>query len=364
MAQLALLPGSPATRRSLPLLTGSAMRTWRACSRLYRYWYVDLVRPRYMSEQVQFGSLMHTVLEAWWRAAKAQPAMPAFWLTAATAALWQATEGDPWRRARAAALLSGYHLRWQDMTWDGEPLEVVDVETEFRAPLLNPETGWESKTWNRAGKIDAIVRGRSTGRAWILEHKTTAEDFGPGTPYRDKLVLDPQISHYLVGARALGHEPAGCIYDVLRRPDQRPLKATPADKQRWTKGFNRRLYAGQRAADETPEELQQRIALDISEGWDRYYARLQVVRIGDEERRSAANDWELGLMIRHAERLALFPQNPDACGRWGQRCPYLAVCTGLTDLEDPRFRRAERPHEELSAPTGAAGAPAEADAAE
>lgn len=342
-AQLALLPGSPATRRSLPLLTGSAMRTWRACPRLYDYRYIKLVRPRRESEALRFGLLMHAALEAWWTAAKLYPDAAAKWIAAATAILWHRTNDDLDHRARALALMGGYHCRWGDMTWDGELLEVLDVEAEFRAPLVNPETGWESKTWNRAGKIDCIVRGRSTGRVWILETKTTSDDFGPGTPYRDKLVLDPQISHYMVGAHALGYEPAGCIYDVLRRPGQRPKRGLRA---------------------ETDDQFQLRIASEISESWDRYYARMQVVRVGGEEKRSAANDWELGLMIRHAERLGLFPQNPDACGRWGTRCPYLDVCTGVTDLDDPRYRRAERAHEELSAPAGAAGAPAEADAAE
>jgi len=385
-AQLALLP-DPAPRRSLPLLTGSAMRTWRACARLFRYRYVDLVRPRHESDAMQFGTLMHAALEAWWRAVNAQPTNADAWLSIAAEVIWQATIDDPWRRARASALLLGYHLRWQDMTWDGEPLEVVDVEAEFRAPLVNPSTGHASLTWDRGGKIDCIVRGRSTGRVWILEHKSTSEDFSAGSPYRDKLVLDPQISHYMVGCRALGYEPAGCIYDVLRRPEQRPAKAVPESAVKWTKakrkkcvckGFGcqycsgtgwietgARPYAGQRLVDETPDEFYQRICTDIGEHVEDWYARMMVVRIGDEERRSAANDWELGLMIRHAERLGLFPQNPDACGRWGQKCPYLGVCKAQVELGDERyFRKAERAHEELSAPAGATGAPAIAGAAE
>lgn len=367
MPQLTLLPNA-SPRRSLPLLTGSAMRTWRACPKLYEFRYVRLVRPRYESDAVQFGLLMHTALEAWWRAAKAQPRDPDAWLAIASEVIWQATMDDPWRRARASALLLGYHLRWQGMTWDGEPIEVLAVEVEFRAPLVNPATGHASLTWDRGGKIDCLVRGRVTGKVWIVEHKSTSEDFGPGTPYRDKLVLDPQISHYMVGCRALGYEPAGCIYDVLRRPCQVPLKATPPDKQKWTQATKSKpshLYAGQRLADETPDEYYHRICTDIAEHVEDWYARLHVVRIGDEERRSAANDWDLGVMIRHAERLKLFPQNPDSCGRFSTRCSYLDVCTGLADLDDvSRFRRAERPHEELSAPDGAAGAPASADAAE
>lgn len=405
VAQLALLPNA-SPRRSLPLLTGSAMRKWRACPRLYRYEQIDLVRPVHESAAVDFGKLMHAALEAWWKSAKAARfeqcqacggsgnmwwneallhpadactacggtgnACTATWLATATAVIWQATMDDPWRRARANALLLGYHLRWQDMTWDGEPLEVLGVEVEFRASLVNPETGWASKTWDRGGKIDCIVRGRVTGRVWILETKTTSEDFGPGTPYRDKLVLDPQISHYMVGARSLGYEPAGCIYDVLKRPEQKPLEATPIDKRKWTKGTKNNpahLYLNQRTTDETVDEYYARICTDIAGHVEDWYARLHVVRIGDEERRSAANDWALGHMIHHAEYqlkqgVDMFYQNTDSCGRWSQRCAFLDVCTGLATLDDSRFRRAERAHEELSAPEGAASAPAASDAAE
>ena len=252
----------------------------------------------------------------------------------------------------------GYHCRWSEhMTWDGEPLQVVAVETEYRAPLVNPETGCPSLTFQRAGKIDAVVRETQTGRAWLVEHKSSAEDFGPGTEYRRRLILDPQISHYHVGGRALGHDVQGCIYDVLKRPGLEPKKATPADKLRWTKATAKepaRPYAGQRLADETPDEYGARIREDIAENLKRYFARFMVVRLEDEKRASAVNDWQTALMIRASQRLNLWPQNPGACGMYGRSCAFLGACSGYEDIEDPtRFRRAERPHEELSAPVGA-----------
>lgn len=352
MRQLSLVPDAH-PRRRLPLYTNSAGKTWRACPQLYKYRYVDLVRPLYPSAEVAFGLLMHAALEAWWRAAKDGLEAQA-WLEAAMSAI-TATEEDPFRQARAMALMFGYHLRWQDMTWDGERLEVLAVEVEYRAELINPETGHPSRTWDRGGKIDVLVRGVDTGRVWIVEHKSTGQAFGEGSPYRDALVLDSQISHYMVGARALGYDPAGCIYDVLARPDQRPRRALAPEAVKWTKPTATkpsRPYAGQVLVDESANDFYMRICADIGDKWEDYYARIHVVRIGNEERRSALNDWHTGVMIQTATRLGMFPQNPDACGRFGSRCSFLDVCKGEASIDDEsRFRKAERAHEELSEET-------------
>jgi hypothetical protein len=50
-------------------------------------------------------------------------------------------------------MIRGYHARWS-----GDALEVVAIEREFVAPLVNPTTGAASRTFCLAGKLDAIVR--------------------------------------------------------------------------------------------------------------------------------------------------------------------------------------------------------------
>jgi hypothetical protein len=347
---------TPHFRTSLPLITPSSVKKYRACPRLYRYEMVDLVRPLHRPEPMQFGTLGHRGLEAWWLAAKAWPDDVSAWFDAALEAI-RSGEQDPYKLAKSEALMMGYHYRWsEDMTWDGEPIEVVAVEAEYRAPLVNPETGCPSLTFQRGGKIDAIVRGRRTGRVLLVEHKHSSEDFGPGSEYRRRLVLDPQISHYHVGGRALGYAVEGCIYDVLARPGLEPKKATPPDKLRWTKATAKepaRPYTGQRLTDETPDEYSARIREDIAERLEHYFARFMVVRLEAEERASAANDWQTALMIRASERLNLWPQNPGSCGMYNRSCAFLGACSGYEDVNDPtRFRRAERPHEELTGPSG------------
>lgn len=328
-------------------VTVSQMKCYRHCPRLCRYTYHDLCRPISRGESLDFGTTQHSGLEAWWLAARAIPTEPCQWLSSAISCI-HVMEKDLFKRARAQALMTAYHHRWAAMEWDGESMEVLAVEVEYTAPLINPATGEKSRTWKRGGKIDAIVRGRSFGRIWVVEHKTSKEDFGPGSDYRQRLLLDPQISHYHVGARALGYDVDGCIYDVMRRPAQVPLRATPVEQRKYRQKDGA-LYAGQRTEDERPEEYHDRILMDIAENPDRYLARMEVVRLQEDERRSAENDWQTALLMRESERRGLWPMNPGACVSYGRSCAFLPVCTGQASLNDgTRYRKAETAHEELS----------------
>jgi len=336
------------------LLTTSAQRAYRACPRLYSLRYERGYRPLHASDPLAFGTLGHRGLEAWWLAAAAAPADPDSWWGAALTAL--DSEVDDYQRARAQALMWGYHCRWHDMTWQGSPIRVLGVESEFCGPLANPDTGAPSKTWLRAGKLDVLVD--VGGRVFVVEHKTTSENIDPGGDYWARLMMDPQVSNYVVGARLLGHPSVdGVIYDVIRKTSLRPLAATPEEKRRYTKPTKTeptpRLYAGQRATDETADEYYTRLVEELlgdeGEALTTNYARALVVRLESEEREAAADLWQTGVQIRDARRLRVWPRNPDACLRWGRKCEFFGVCSGVESLDDPtRFRVAENPHEELN----------------
>jgi hypothetical protein len=133
------------SKHHLPVLTSSSSRAFRACARRYFYAYEQGVRPRApAAAPLHFGKRIHLALEAWLRGG--------YDLDASLAAMRGAAPYDH-DAAKAEAMLRGYHARWS-----GEPLEVVAVEAEFVAPLLNPATNAPSRTFARAGKVDAIVR--------------------------------------------------------------------------------------------------------------------------------------------------------------------------------------------------------------
>lgn len=336
--------GTPVrAKRALPLLTNSELKAFRRCVLEHHISYELGYRSLSEAESLRFGSLFHLGLEAWWRALWTQQLG-----TTAEAPLSAAIEAmrphveDEFDMVRAGVLLQGYDARWQD-----EDLEVLGVELEFYAPLINPATGAASRTFEIAGKLDALVRRRADGLVYIVEHKTSAEDIGVGSVYWQRLTLDTQISMYFAAARSLGYDPAGCIYDVIGKPRHAPLKATPEESRKFTK--QGALYANQRAEDETADEYRQRLVNIIAEAPDRFYQRGTVVRLEADERDAMFDNWQTARSLRDAQLAQRFPRNPDNCMRYGRLCSYFRVCCKTASLEDPSmFVRVANVHQELS----------------
>jgi hypothetical protein len=218
----------------LQAVSNSEKRCFQVCQRKHYIRYGLRVRPERASEPLRFGTLVHLGLEAWWTAAKGGSDRLASGLAAV-----RASDVEPIELVKAEVLLLGYDARWEN-----ELLEVLDVEAPFETPIVNPETGAASRTYFLTGKIDAVVRA-ADGLVYIVEHKTTAENIDGGSDYWKRLRLDSQISDYFVGARALGHDVAGCLYDVIAKPKLQLLEATPEHSRKYTK--DGRLYANQRA---------------------------------------------------------------------------------------------------------------------
>jgi PD-(D/E)XK nuclease superfamily len=318
----------------LPVVTNSQLRTLRRCTREHHYRYDLGVRVRLEADALRFGTLMHLALEAWWTAE------PSVRLARALDVLHEHAL-DPYELARATALMVGYHTRWDE----DEHFEVIAVEAEFVATLVNPATGGRSRTYDLAGKIDVIVR-RANGQVWIVEHKTTSEDLGPGSIYWQRLQIDPQVSMYFVGGRALGYDIAGCLYDVIKKPRQTPHTATPEDKRRTKKDGS--YYADVREEDETPEAYEARLMTAIEAAPDAFYQRGEVMRLDQEERDAAHDTWQTVQALQQSRREKRYPRNPDGCERFHRMCDYFGVCTGQASIEDACFVRTEHVHTELS----------------
>lgn len=331
----------------LRVITNSELSCFRRCQREHHYAYGLGYRAREDVQALRFGSAIHLGLEAWWRGEGVERAVEA------------ATEGveDAYEVAKLRVLLLGYDARWA-----GEAHDVVAVEREFRAPLVNPETGAASRTFALGGKIDVLLeRG-------FVEHKTTAQEIGVGSRYWRRLTLDPQVSTYYAGAKALGHEVDHCVYDVLRKPALRPSQVPLVDEdgvkivlsldgervrtkdgKKWRQTGDAELGYVLQTRPETPEEYEARLAEEIATNPTRYYQRGQVVRLEADERDAQLDAWQLTRAMREAEIAGRYPRNADACERYGRMCPYFDVCAGTASLEDPsRFEEVEHVHQELS----------------
>lgn len=329
----------------LELLTESRAEVAERCKREEKLRYVDGLIPRTIAEGMRFGTLGHHALEAWWKACTLDPPIGNERLVdAIMAARTKATPAsDAFEVAKLEALLEGYDARW-----GAEQFEVLGVELEFRAPLVNPATGAPSRTFERAGKMDVVAR--QAGRVVIIEHKFPGEDIAPGSVFWSTLRIAGQSSGYIRGAESLGYrDVAGVIYDAVRRPALEPLKATPVEQRKYTKATKTepsRLYANQRERDETVDEYRNRVRADIAENPDKYYQRGTVVRLERDLLEHDGERWFLGQTLREHHRLGLAPRTVGACRRYGSMCSYFPLCCGEASADD--YARAEWAHPELS----------------
>lgn len=332
------------TRRTEQVtITASSLRLLRACQRAYDLRYRQGIASIRRAPALALGSAIHAGLEAWWRGRllseddRLADALEAARRWAAD----HAGDVEPADQMRVDAMLSMYHARWIGSVND---YETIGVEIEYAAPVVAPN-GKRARGVERRGKIDGLVREVATNRIYILEHKTTSEQFGPGSAYVERLMLDSQISHYMAGARALGYEAAGALYDVLGKPAARKL-ATPPEARRYTKTGE--LYAAQRADDEDLETYYARICDAMASDPDAYFRRMVVVRTERELTEAQADDWAMVGQIRNAATAGYWPRNPDSCLRYGARCDYWAICSGQSAADDVELYQIRRPHAELS----------------
>ncbi len=352
-------------RIRLPLVSNSSLTTARRCFREYYFRYVLMRKTRRIVEALRFGGFFHVGLNAWWRCEDPDPVAK---LVAAFAAIHaraadpeQEGDADPFELVKAEELLTGYTARWGD-----EGYTTIAVEKMFRLPLVAPRDshGWfgcpddlreEARTFDIGGAIDAVAsRG---GVVRNVEHKTTASDISPGAPYwRHVVALDSQVSTYMAAARALGYDPRDTLYDAIRKPDLKPLKATPEASKKYTKPTKAepvpRLYASMREEDETPEEYRERLRTEIADNPEKYFQRMGIVRLERDDEEHARDVWQTSEMIRFATERDAWPRSPSSCERYGRACDYHDVCSGTASIDDEaRFKTKTRQHEELTEST-------------
>lgn len=351
--------------RQLSVLTNSSLTCFRRCPREYKYRYVDLMKGRGRNLALEFGSLFHFGLNAWWKTPNHYK--PEIRLLAGVATMREPRKDRPMPDAfelvKAETLLAGYTARWG---WEG--YETLGVERRFAlridsgAKCTCAETGSDACAIHEGGSselegtelrgaIDAIAS--KAGRVYNVEHKTTSSDISPGSAYWQHVIaLDSQVSTYDAASREMGFDVRGTIYDAIRKPEIVPLKATPEESRKYTKPTKAepipRLYANQRETDETPEEFRDRLVADIiaRPGW--YYVRNVIVRLDHDNEEHARDVVETARMIATARELHMYPRSPKACERYRRWCDFHPVCSGEASITDgTRYEKKTSQHEEL-----------------
>lgn len=300
------------------LLTHSRLAAFRACPRKHLYAYTRRYKPVRPAPALAFGTAAHEALKVYWEGRQRGTDVDDCIRQALASVLHDSVDLDAFEEAKLRAMVAGYGCAWalRDVT-------VLAVEREFALPLRNPDSGFASRDWRLAGKIDLIVRER-TGAVTVVEHKTTSDSAAPGTGYRQRLATDGQVQQYLAGAAALGYDATSVVYDVLSKPRLRPRDG------------------------ETPEQFELRILADVAQEPSKYFQTVQLARDEALEARYRVDVWKLSQLIDDAEATYAV-HNPDACFRFGAPCEYWPVCSGTASLDDERYyRRAELEHAELS----------------
>jgi len=346
----------------IQLLTNSRRNSFGSCHRKHYFEYELGRRPISDADSLRFGTLAHKGLEAWFLAIWQGVDIAIQEAKAAILATNPSEISDQYQIATALALIEGYSARW-----GAEEFEVLAVEQHFEIPLINPDTNGQSRTFRLAGKIDAIVRVGD--RVLILEHKTSGEDIGPDSRYWTKLAIDGQVSGYYMGAKSLGYDVDGCLYDVLRKPSIRPASVPLTDEEgvkivldaegnrvrtkdgkKWREtGDSAQGYVLQ-SRPETTEEWYQRLTADIAAQPDRYFRRLEVPRLDADLVEYLGDMWAVGREIAEAQQTKRWPKNPRSCDVYSG-CPYFEVCAGRESIDNPHVFQTVNIHRELTTTT-------------
>lgn len=366
------------------LYTSSRLKVLRECLRKHFYKYVLFIR---MPETgvMAFGTIGHKALEAWYREWQANGPTDA--RLAAALSVIKHADLSAIDRIKLSILVRAYDARWGSENW-----QILGVEIEFRYTLGDYLIG---------GKIDALIRDLNDNRVYVVEHKTTGTDASHGSAYWEKLAIDTQVSIYVDGATMLGHEIAGCVYDVIKRPEHEQLLATPQEKRKHTlgkgcpkcggsaggkkgivqgKGYYDvafasevkrnscegckgtgwkvddegqpqapRLHSNQRDRDETIDEFEDRVLSVVAENPDAFLLRGTVVRLDSEIPRMREDLLEQIKLERAANLLGAAPRNPEACSRFGRLCEFFSACAGRESIDNQLlFPRSGTAHPELA----------------
>lgn len=182
--------------------------------------------------------------------------------------------------------------------YTGEDLEYLHSELPFWGPILNPETGAESRTFILGGRVDAVAK-KPDGSLWLKETKTASNY---GREYLDRLWSDFQItlySHYLRVTKGLMIQ--GVIYDVVEKCAYRPSAKdlVPSDYEDRVEAW---YHSGERLHREEIILHEEQTSLVLSDLWDKTQRLLAMRRSGR------------------------FFYNSNACFRWNMPCKFFDAC--------------------------------------
>ena len=246
-----------------------------------------------------------------------------------------------------------------------ETHDILEVESEFSFPLLNPETEAPSKTFVEAGKIDGIMRHRASSTIKTLEHKTTSDSIAPESNYWPRLIMDTQPSKYILSLQYRGIVANSALYNVVSKPMQRPRAIPLLDDEgrkivldaQGERVFTKDGKKPRESADaaqgyilqtreETVNEYHARLLTELKSEPNDYFAQREIPRQDEALLEYMQDAWALSQQILYFRRSGLWPRNPSACTQFGT-CEFFDLCSGRASVDGIRYAEKEKRHAEL-----------------
>jgi len=318
-------------------LTHSRQDCFKICRKKHYYAYELGIRKTSVAKALRFGTNGHAGLEILGCGGSLADAMAAIHL--AYRRRPDNVDQLEWKYEEETLrqLINGYYWRWGE-----DACQHIATEQTFRMPLHNPQTDKASRTFELAGKIDGIIR-LEDGRLAVLEHKFLGESLDSGSDLWKRLLIDHQVTLYLMAARNLGYDVDTVIYDVIRKPTIKPTEVAELDSDgikvvvdaAGNRVLNQNGTPRQTASTKdgytllsrpmTVEEWGQKLNADIGERPEYYYVRREIPRLEGDIRDYTEELWDIAHAMRDARNHNRWYRtaNKNTCS-W---CSYYGLCT-------------------------------------
>ena len=326
------------------ITTYSMWRSFRDCRMACKYRYFDNLSPLERPRTLVFGQLIHNGLEIWHHSRDLTLVLEVINSSYPRRSMADA-DGDMQRAEwhLATAMMSNYAL-----CYPREDFRVVAQEKAFLHPILNPQTGAESRSFLLAGKVDGIVQ-MPDGKYYLLEHKTASQIDGS---YLERLWTDFQITLYAgYLEKTLGVRITGIIYNVLTKAKLRQGRGESEDEYKArcaeliAKSKTGKTSA-RRKLPESDEDFQARLAEKYAEPGVFHREMLFLSRSRFDELQSEL--WELSQSLLDARRRDAWYRNTSQCFQFGRPCAYWPICSsGGNPMVIANHYQIIEPHEEL-----------------
>lgn len=307
-------------------LSHSSIESFLKCPRHYYLRDVEGIRPVLEHSVLRFGTAFHSALEVWWANQCEMRLTEALntWVE-------QCNKLDLYMEDRIIGrlLLIGYDTYYLDRA---DTMPPASQESRKVSCVYRPDGTIDPEL-----ELKVILDNEITKPIHAaMEHKTTRKHVDASSSYWDKVYASQQAELYFLCSSNAGGPLDSIIWDVVRVPTFKRLKATPKDKIEYYKRDCKWGKAGEpkgdvRLTDESWPDYEARVADEIANNPEDYFAyvRLKPDRVALEK--GAYDLWSVGRLMLEAHKLQAFPRNRNSCRVGSRECEFRPICFGGVD---------------------------------